>query len=66
MRIPVEIWRRDNTKVSKVYITEKTVKNVALDPFYETADSDMNNNAWTVTGAPSLIELSKGERNRSF
>jgi len=62
LRIPVQIWRMNTKQCSKVYITEKTVKNVTLDPYYETADIDTNNNTWTVSGPPSLIDLSRGRR----
>ena len=66
LRIPVEIWRMNQKQCSKVYFTQKTVKNVTLDPYYETADSNMNNNHWTVSGNPVLIDLSRGGRDRRF
>lgn len=46
VRIPVEIWRQFEEKVSKVFIFDKEVKEIRLDPFLETADVDLNNNSW--------------------
>lgn len=43
-RIPAEIWRFDQTTITKVIPTSKKVINVTLDPFLETADVDTSNN----------------------
>ena len=43
-RIPAEIWRQNETEVSKVFVLEKEVANVVLDPFKETADVNESNN----------------------
>lgn len=44
MRIPAEIWRYNNSQVSKLIVTNKEIKTVALDPRLETADVDLSNN----------------------
>lgn len=44
LRIPAEIWRRDSRQVSKLLITGGEIRSVALDPFLETADTDLRNN----------------------
>ena len=44
MRIPAEIWRMDNKSISKVFVTDKELDNVILDPYLETADTDTENN----------------------
>ncbi len=46
IRIPVEIWRMDASKVTKVFPTKKEVAKIILDPFLETADIDRSNNAY--------------------
>ena len=50
VRIPAEIWKMQNelleNSVSKVLVTNKSVKKVVLDPNLETADTDVSNNAW--------------------
>ena len=45
IRIPAEIWRQQEVNVSKVFIFDKTVLKMRLDPFLETADVDFNNNS---------------------
>lgn len=59
VRIPAEIWRRDETTVSKVFILDKEVKSLRLDPFLETADTDLNNNSWPAEQQPTRFELFK-------
>ena len=46
IRIPAEIWKMDETTVTKVFIFDKEVKSFQLDPFLESADCDVNNNAY--------------------
>ncbi len=43
-RIPAEFWRMNEEEGSKVFVTEKEVENVVLDPFKETADVNESNN----------------------
>ena len=43
-RIPAEIWRRNEKEVTKVFVLNKEMENVVLDPFKETADVDEANN----------------------
>jgi len=62
--IPAEIWRRDNFNVSKVFMFDKKVSNITLDPFYETADTDMNNNYWPPKTQPSRFQLYKSKYGR--
>jgi hypothetical protein len=59
IRIPVEIWRQYEDKVSKVFIFDKEVKEIRLDPFLETADVDLNNNTWPAKIQPSRYQLFK-------
>ena len=44
LRIPAEIWRFNNTEVSKLIMTQKEIRSIALDPHLETADVDISNN----------------------
>ena len=44
IRIPAEIWRKGDTKVTRVHATSKTISKIVLDPFLETADTDTENN----------------------
>ena len=58
-RIPAEIWRRYNDHVTKVFVTEKEVRHITLDPFLETADVDTKNNTWTIQGKPDYFKVEK-------
>jgi hypothetical protein len=48
-RIPVEIWRRDEEKFKKVFVKDKVVTQIQVDPFLQTADIDTDNNSWPKT-----------------
>jgi hypothetical protein len=61
-RIPAEIWRYNNEKVSKVFAFDKAVQQVVLDPLLETADVDTENNYFPRQAQPSRFELFK-QRN---
>jgi hypothetical protein len=43
-RIPAEIWRQNEDEVSKVFVLDKELDDVVLDPFQETADVNEANN----------------------
>jgi aminopeptidase N len=59
VRIPAEIWSRNNLKTSKVFVFEKPVDSVELDPNLETADCDLSNNYWPPRTVQSRFELYK-------
>mgnify|MGYP000005733230 FL=1 len=59
-RIPAEIWRLNESEVSKVFAKNKEVKSIVLDPLRETADIDEENNYLPRTFLPSRFELFKG------
>lgn len=46
VRIPAEIWRLNDKEVRKTIPTKKKVKKFILDPFYEIADIDTENNTF--------------------
>lgn len=55
-RVPAEIWRRNETEVTKVFVLEKEVESVQLDPFRETADVDEVNNHFPPRALPSRFD----------
>lgn len=59
-RIPAEIWLRSD-EVTKVFVKEKEVVGVNLDPYQETADVDMNNNNWPPQMPPSRFKVYKSK-----
>ncbi len=54
-RIPAEIWLKID-QVSKVFMTEKKVKQILLDPKKETADVDKSNNYWPTSETPEIFK----------
>jgi hypothetical protein len=65
IQIPVEIWRRNSAKVSKLVITEKELQRVELDPRRQTADIEYSNNHWPPKIEPTRFELFSSERSGS-
>jgi hypothetical protein len=62
VRIPAEIWRKNSDKVSKLFITDKEITSIALDPNWETADVDVNNNYWPARPIKSRFDLYKRKK----
>lgn len=62
IRIPAEIWKMDNYHVSKVFIFDQEVTSFQLDPFLETADTDLSNNSWPKRVEPSKFNLFRENR----
>ncbi len=58
-RIPAEIFKLNDQKVSKVFALNKPVISVELDPQEETADTDRENNNFPRKAVPSRFELFK-------
>jgi hypothetical protein len=63
-RIPAEIWRVEELKVSKVFVFDQPVVWFRLDPFVETADTDLDNNTWPRSMQPTRYQLYKQEQTR--
>jgi hypothetical protein len=59
VHIPAEIWKKDDTSVSKVLVTEKRITELVLDPYLQTADVDLENNSWPAVATPSRLQLYK-------
>ena len=59
IKLPAEIWRYNEQKASKVFMFEKEVKAVALDPYLETADCELYDNNWPRKTIPSRFDLFK-------
>ena len=63
--LPAEIWRRSPNKVSKLIITDKDkpLKSVVVDPRWETADVDIENNHYPRQIIPSRLEVYKRKKS---
>ncbi len=63
-RIPAEIWRVNEKKVNKVFIKDKEVVTVMLDPNRELTDVDLQDNVFPKrAGAPSKFDSFKKSVN---
>jgi hypothetical protein len=60
--IPAEIWRKNNAQVTKVIVSKKPVISFVIDPFQQTADTDLSNNAFPRQPAASRFELFEQQR----
>jgi hypothetical protein len=63
-RIPAEIWRIEELKVSKVFVYDQPVVAFRLDPFLETADTDLDNNSWPRVMTPTRYQLYRQEQKK--
>ncbi|GAB3962621.1 M1 family metallopeptidase [Spirosoma harenae] len=58
-RFPAEIWRFNDVSINKVIATKKKVKQWTLDPFYEIADINTEDNAFPPVAKPTRFQLFK-------
>jgi Aminopeptidase N len=58
-RIPAQIWRHNEENVSRVFVKDKEVASIKLDPYKETADIDESNNSWNSIPQPSRFAAFK-------
>lgn len=56
-RVPVNVWKLNENKFTKVFIKDKEVAAIRIDPMRETADIDESNNLWPVKEMPSKFNL---------
>ncbi|MCE2937155.1 MAG: M1 family metallopeptidase [Cyclobacteriaceae bacterium] len=58
-KIPAEIWRLNEKEVMKVFVKEKEVVNVVIDPKQETADVNITDNVFPKRAAESKFDQLK-------
>ncbi|NHZ98242.1 M1 family metallopeptidase [Massilia sp. CCM 8734] len=63
-RIPAEVWRYSSKKITKLIVTDEPMVGLTQDPYWETADTDVSNNAWPRRITPSRLELFKTDRTK--
>ena len=62
-KIPAQIWRKNENKVTKVFISNKRATSIKLDPMRETADVDEKNNVWPrMDDEPSKFSIFKARQ----
>ena len=62
---PTEIWRRHSQHIKKLLITTEPIRTLRLDPYLQTADSDLANNTYPrgIASARFALEGEKEEKN---
>ena len=63
-KIPAEIWRLNESQVTKIFIKEKVVSQIILDPLDQTADVNFQNNYFPKTKFPSKFDRFKAKVNK--
>ena len=60
-RIDVQVWRKNENKVTKTFIKDKEVVSIKIDPMKETADINEKNNSWNIEAQPTKFQLFKSK-----
>jgi hypothetical protein len=58
-RIPAEVWRINENEITKVFVKDKEVVNIVLDPNAELADVDVSNNSFPKKSTESKVDQFK-------
>ncbi|HLY68309.1 MAG TPA: M1 family metallopeptidase [Puia sp.] len=61
-RIPAQVWRKSEDKLTKVFMKDKEVASIKLDPMRETADIDESNNSWPKVEAQTAFQIYKAKQ----
>lgn len=59
-KIPAEIWRLNENQVTKVFLKEKEVVSIVIDPNHETADVNANDNVFPKREESKFDKFKKG------
>jgi hypothetical protein len=62
-KYPVQVWRKNDNKVTKVIGSNKKIVKIQLDPNLETADIDVSNNSWPAEKTESEFENFENSKN---
>ncbi len=65
VRIPADCWRPNGEQVDKLFVSDKEIVRLELDPLRETADTEASNNHWPPKLVPSRFQLFKDKKSRN-
>ncbi len=60
--IPVDIWRKNEAKFNQVFVKNKPVASVKMDPWRELADINEKNNSRPIPETPVLFKVYKKDK----
>ena len=62
--IPAEVWRLNETEFTKVFVKDKEVASVVIDPNQQTADINLQDNVFPRTEDPSPFDEFKKKSSK--
>ena len=65
VKIPADIWRGNGEQVDKLFVSDKEIVRLELDPYRETADTEGSNNHWPPKLVPSRFRLYKDKKSEN-
>ena len=65
LRLPAEIWVKNNRKVSRLVLTDKEIRKVEFDPHREFADVNRSNNVYPPEIPRSRFKLFEEKKQRN-
>ncbi len=66
LRLPAEVWKSNPNTVTTRVMSKKELVSVTVDPRWETADVDMENNTYPRRIIPSRLEAFKRKRTKNM
>lgn len=63
-QLPAEIWRTNERKITRVFVKDKEVVSVVLDPLAQTTDIDTENNVFPRETKPGRFDSFKKNATR--
>ncbi len=64
INLPAEVWKNNPKKITTRVMSEKELISVTVDPRWQTADVDVENNTYPRRIIPSRLEVFKGRKTR--
>lgn len=64
LRLPAEIWRLSPLKVRKLLVRDKLITSVVVDPHWETADTDVENNNFPRRIESAQVDVFKMDHSK--
>ncbi len=62
IRLPAEIWRRSPSNIRKLFVFDKELQQIEVDPKWETADVDIENNHYPRKIIKSRLQMYKSKK----
>jgi hypothetical protein len=62
-KLPAEVWRINEYEIKKTFVKTKEASKVNLDPNFEFADVNMQNNSFPKTETPSEFDAFKNKKS---